>query len=158
MRLYRADSINSLFVNMNKSNLYKLQKVQNAAARLVARKNKRHSASKLLKDLHWLNVEARIFFKIMLIVYKCVNGICSRNLQIRYKGYNCRTSDYLLLETKKVKTNYGQRCFDYVGPRLWNALPLKVRMLENIETFKRNVKTILFKDCEGFKQSVFKYN
>ena len=154
----RLDYCNSLFVNMNKSNLYKLQKVQNAAARLVVRKNKRQSASNILKDLHWLNIESRILFKVLLLVYKCINGVCSKNLQIQYKGYNCRTNDYLLLETKKVNTTYGERTFDYIGPRLWNALPVNVRILENIESFKKNVKTILFVDCEGFKRKAFKYN
>ena len=40
----RLDNCNSLFFNMKKGNLFKLQKVQNAAARLVARKKKRLSA------------------------------------------------------------------------------------------------------------------
>ena len=48
----RLDYCNSLFYNISKSNLFKLQKVQNAAARLVVRKGKRHSVTGLLKDLH----------------------------------------------------------------------------------------------------------
>ena len=153
----RLDYCNSLFFNMSKSNLQKLQKVQNTAARLIAKKNRRYSASMILNELHWLKVESRIVYKIIIIVYKCIRGIGSNNFEIKYKNYNCRPNDYLLLETNDAKTKYGTRTFDYAGPRLWNALPVKVRMDENIITFKKNVKTILFRDAKGFKNKAFKY-
>ena len=53
---------------------------------------------------------------------------------------------------------YGQRTFDFVAPNLWNALPLHVKMEEDIENFKKHVKTILFDGTEVFKKSAFKYN
>ena len=153
----RLDYCNSLFFNISKLNLYKLQKVQNSAARLIMKKNRRHPSSGILKELHWLRVESRIVFKILLLVYKCIRGICSNNLSITYKYHNYRPDDFLLLQTKNVKTKYGKRTFEYCGPRLWNALPLNVRAEENLETFKRHVKTILFEDTEGFKRKAFKY-
>ena len=88
----------------------------------------------------------------MLIVYKCINEKYSNNLKINYKKYNCRANDYLLLEPKNVKTKYGKRTFDYAGPRLWNSLPLYVRKEENVEKFKKYVKTILFEDVDRFKK------
>ena len=54
----RLDYCNSLFFNMKKGNLFKLQKVQNAAARLVARKKKRDSISTVIKELYWLRVKS----------------------------------------------------------------------------------------------------
>ena len=153
----RIDYCNSLFFNMNKSNIQKLQKLQNSAARLIARKNRRHPVSNILVDLHWLRVESRIMFKILLIVHKCVRGTCSNNLSITYKNFNGRPNDFLLLETKPVQTKYGKRTFDFTGPRLWNALPLNTRMEENTQSFKRQIKTILFQDTEGFKHKAFKF-
>ena len=45
----RLDFCNSIYYNMEKSNLYKLQKVQNADARLIKRKkNKRHRSKREL--------------------------------------------------------------------------------------------------------------
>lgn len=153
----RLDYCNSLFFNMPKENLFKLQKVQNAAARLVKKKRKRDSITATLAELHWLNVESRIIFKLILMVYKSINGVCSENLTITYKQFNCRPQDFLLLETKMVKTRYGQRTFEYAGPRLWNALPLQVRTIDNIESFKRQLKTLLFRDTEGLKRRAFRY-
>ena len=103
----RLDYCNCLFFNMNKDNLFKLQKLQNAAARLVTRKRKRESVRMAMRELHWLRVESRIIFKLVLLVHKIVRGKCSKNLKITYKGHNCRPDDFLLLETKKVKTKYG---------------------------------------------------
>ena len=139
----RLDYCNSLFFSISKSNIYKLQKVQNAAARLVARKRKRDSISNTLKELHWLPVESRVIFKILLLVFKCLHGMCSENLisKLKYKKYNCRPDDHLKLETRKVSTKYGRRTFEYAGPRLWNSLPLHLRTEEDLGRFKGKLKT-----------------
>ena len=153
----RLDYCNSLFMNMNKQNLFKLQKVQNAAARLILGRRRRDSATLALKELHWLNVDARITFKILLLVYKVLHGQCSKNLELRYKGFNGRPNDYLLLETPVFKTVYGKRIFAYNGSRLWNALPVYIRMEEDIEKFKTLIKTILFEGNEDLKKNAHKY-
>ena len=154
----RLDYCNSLLYNISKSKLFKLQKVQNAAARLVVRGKKRSSISSTLKKLHWLRVESRIIFKILLLMFKCIHGQCAKIIDIKYKSHNCRPQDYLLLETKQVKTKYGKRAFSYAGPILWNALPLATRMEENVESFKKDVKTMLFEGTELFKKRALKYN
>ena len=154
----RLDYCNSLFINMSKSNLFKLQKVQNAAARLVVRKSKRQSVTGVMKELHWLRVESRIIFKILLLMYKCITGQCSENLKFKYKTHNCRPQDDLQLETKRVKTNYGKRTFDYVAPRLWNSLPPELRKEKDIESYKKQLKTILFEGTDDIKRSAYKYN
>ena len=153
----RLDYGNSLFYNMSKENLYKLQKVQNAAARLVYMKKKTDSVSHLLNELHWLPVESRILFKILLIVFKVLHGQCSKNLSVNYKGYNCRTEDLMKLEVIAVKTKHGERTFAYAAPRLWNALPLEMRTIEKIETFKSKLKTLLFTGADGLKGRAFRY-
>ena len=58
----------------------------------------------------------------------------------------------MLLETRKVKTKYGRRTFSYVGPQLWNALPLHIRMKEEIVNFKRHLKALLFEGTEELKK------
>ena len=154
----KLDYCNSLLINTSQANLFKLQKVQNTAARLVVRGRKRDGISKVLKELHWLKIESRIIFKILLLTYKRINGLCSQNLKIEYKAYNCRPQDYLKLETKTANTIHGKRTFDYAAPKLWNALPLEVRTEEDIDKFNRRIKTLLFDGTEELKQRASMYN
>ena len=134
-----------------------MQKVQNAAARLVVGGRRRDSMTAALRKLHWLKVEARVTFKILLLVFKVVKGQCSRNLELNYKMFNGRPDDYLLLETPNFKTSYGKRIFAYNGSRLWNALPVSVRAEEDIEEYKKAIKTILFNGHEDLLRKAYKY-
>ena len=152
-----ASTCNSLFVNISKENQFKLQKVQNAAAKLILGRRRRDSASCALYQLHWLNIDARITFKILLLVHKVLRGQCSNNLSLRYKGFNGRADDYLMLQTPHFKTKYGKRLFEYNGSRLWNALPVDVRDESDIRKFKQMIKTILFEGSRELKRKAFKY-
>ena len=154
----RLDYCNSVYFNISKFNVKKLQKVQNSAARIVACKPFRVSISGTLRELHWLRIESRIIFKLLLLVYKYIKGRCPPHYNFQYKSYNTHPNDYLLLKTTICKTKYGKRSFTYSAPRLWNALPLHVRSEEKIDSFKTMVKTILFTDTEGFLHRAFRYH
>ncbi len=39
----------------------------------------------------------------------------------------------------------GDRAFSAIAPRLWNELPYALRSLDDVETFKKELKTHLFK-------------
>ena len=51
------------------------QKIQNKAARLVLRKDRKHDSKELLRLLHWLPVQKRIDFKIACLVFKSLNNL-----------------------------------------------------------------------------------
>ena len=40
------------------------------------------------------------------------------------------------------------------GPRLWNALPIDLRLVEDIDEFKKQLKTYLFKNSYLFYEIV----
>ena len=131
--------------------------MQNAAARLILGRRRRDSASSALKQLHWLNIDASVMFKILLLVHKVLRGKCSDNLQLQYKSFNGRPKEFLMLETPNYNTAYGKRIFAYSGSRLWNALPLQVRIEEDTEKYKKHIKTILFEGHSELRRKAFKY-
>ena len=70
----RLDYCNSLLYGLPSNLLPKLQRVQNAAARLIHRAPRFCHITPLLVDLHWLDIKSRIDFKIILLTFKAIHG------------------------------------------------------------------------------------
>ena len=68
------DNCNAIFSGLPEYLLDLLQKVQNAAAKLVLGMKKHDSMTAALTTLHWLPIRARIDFKILTLVHKCLSG------------------------------------------------------------------------------------
>ena len=77
----RLDYGNSLFYGINKFQLERLQKIQNMAARIVMRSSKFDSTTSIRKELHWLPIEQRINFKVLVLAYRSVHKLAPVYLQ-----------------------------------------------------------------------------
>ena len=64
-----------------KYQLDKLQRVLNIAARVVKCLQKYDPIRVHLFELHWLRVPQRIEFKVLTLVFKCVNNLAPEYLQ-----------------------------------------------------------------------------
>ena len=71
----RLDYSNSLLVNFPASQILRLQRVQNNAARLITRTRRHDHIPPVLRGLHWLPVPSRIHFKVLVLAYRCVTGL-----------------------------------------------------------------------------------
>ena len=150
--LSRLDYSNSLLYRATRSDLDKLQRTMNSAARLITGIKKYEHISDALRNLHWLPIECRIKFNILLTVYKSLNGLApdylSALIDVRRPTSSLRSSDKLLLNVPKINTvTYGQRAFSYVAATLWNSIPDNIRNSVTVEIFKTRLKTFLFKEA-----------
>lgn len=121
-----------------------------SAARVVTLTPRHVHISPILINLHWLPVEFRITFKVLLLVYKALHGLAPSYISdlLNFKTYSrsLRSSckEYLVVPRSRLKT-YGDRAFSIAGPKLWNDLPLEIRKCASVATFKQSLKTFLFK-------------
>ena len=51
----------------------------------------------------------------------------------------------LLVVPRSIEKSYGDRAFAVAAPRLWNALPIHRQPGISLDTFKKCLKTYLFK-------------
>ena len=130
-------------------NLKEWQRIQNTAARFVTCKGKFDHVTPLLVQLHWLPISYRTVFKLLLLAYKSVNGLCpsyvSDLLNIKSSSRSLRSSSmvYLVQPVSKRKT-YGDRAFSVCAPKLWKSIPFPIRKSSSVPIFKKNTKTFLF--------------
>jgi hypothetical protein len=146
----KLDHHNSLLYGLPKCQTDKLQRIQNAAARIIVKSQKRDHITPVLKELHWLPVCERIVYKILLLTFKCLNAegpiYLKELLHHHTPSRSLRSSSALLLEVPRIKlVTYGTRAFNYIAPVLWNALPLSLRQRKSTDDFKRDLKTYLFR-------------
>ena len=145
----RLDYCNSLICNLPKKLLYKMQKVQNAAAKLILLGKKREHATPLMKKLHWLPIIYRSEYKILVLTYKVLNGTAPVYLsELLTKHMPCRSlrsANENLLKRPRIPPNkYSERTFSQLAPSLWNGLPAAIRKTDTLNAFKRKLKTHFF--------------
>ena len=152
--LFRIDLCNILYYGIKADSISKLQSVQNSAARLVCKVNRfdNVSSNELFEKLHWLKVRERIVYKVLVTVHKCVNGHAPVDLMEMFRF--CRSNRTMKLEVKKCNGSFGDRAFSVAGPKLWNALPKTLRMDADVDSFKKLLKTHLFKNSDLFYEIV----
>ena len=105
--------------------------------------------------MHWLSIQQRIFFKLLLLVHKFFIGLAPQYF-CEILLVKCETERLLYL--KFMNTTSGKRSFEYAACRLWNRLPLHVRTLNDSEQFKNNIKTILFANTNNINDTFTLYN
>ncbi len=144
----RLDYCNGLFAGLAKQTLNKLQLIQNAAARVLTRTRRCEHITPVLISLHWLPVKQRIDFKILLIVFKAMNGLAPSYVADMLSEYTpdrpLRSSNKGVLTIPRINTKSAHGAFGHYGPTLWNSLPHELRSTTTVSSFKSRLKTYLF--------------
>ena len=151
----RLDANNSLLYGLTDTAIKPMQRVQNAAAKLVFGARKFDHVRPLMRQLHWLPVRQRISFKVLSLAFKCLHGSGPSYLSELVSYYRPvralrSNSDGHLLNVPKTKMKTcGDRSFGVAASQLWNLLPRSIREMDSLAGFKRSIKTELFRECYG---------
>ena len=146
--LSRFDYCTALLTGLPRATTDPLQRVQNAAARLVLNLRLQGHVTPALKQPHWLPVASRIKFKLCLFMHlihlgrapqylaDCVQPVNTSSLRhLRSSD----TTDYFKCTTR---TKFGERGFSYSDPAAWNCLPSHLRTITDTDAFERHMKVI----------------
>jgi hypothetical protein len=145
----QLDYCNSLYYDLPASSLHKLQVIQNTIARVVVPKTKRFDHIKpILKQLHWLPINARINFKIATLTYKVLNhkqpSYLSDLLVYHTVPYHLKSCGKNILKQPFISSKAGRRSFSYCASFVWNQLPDHIRTATSLICFRKLLKTHFF--------------
>ena len=129
----KLDYCNSLFLNIDVTQINRLQAIQNALARAVTKTPKHHHITPVLKKLHWLKIPERIECKVVSLTYKHTSIlptlILTSVVHHPKKPHSTRSSSTLTLLCPSVTSSlkFSNRSIAVAVPPLWNKLPPPLR-------------------------------
>ena len=143
----RLDYCNSVLYGTSRSNVDKLQRVQNSLARIVKVRKKFDHITPVLSELHWLSIDARIRYKIAVLTFKALTTnkptYLAELISIHRPVRELRSSSHNRLHVRIVRTVFGSCAFCHAAPAVWNGLPPALTdCLTSLPSFKRRLKTL----------------
>ena len=130
-----GDKNNSVLMNH-------LQVLHNKAAKIILDAHPLSSASESLRSLNWQPLTTRRHFHRCLIMHKCLNNDVDFKFYFKFSfdihSYNTRNKQNIHLE--RVKKNWGKQAFSYHAANDWNSLPVEIRNIRQVKTFKTKLK------------------
>ena len=127
------------------TNVRKLQKIQNFAARILTGTRKDEHITPVLNNLRWLSVPAMLTLYDAMLTFKCLRGLAPKYLSSRFNarasvhGRNTRNKNKL--DIPAFNTAAGQRSFIYRAVKCWNMLPEEITKCESLHSFKSKAKS-----------------
>ena len=108
--------------------------------------NHRDHILPVLEELHWLPIEYRINYKVLLLTQKFLvekQPQYFTNMIQEYKPQrNLRSSAQHQLTQNLCNTSARKKSFSYASAALWNDLPNNMKSITTTDCFKKQLKTL----------------
>ena len=155
-----------------KGSIERLQKTQNQAVRILTKTPLCDYISEVLVRLHWLRIEQRIIYKILVLIFKAFVDhsaplYLSELVKKKSSSTNTRSAnDDLLLVIPPLSRNcsntFFERSFNFEAPTELNRLDKRIQSISNLNTFKPEIKQfcsliILMYRCHVFVITILIY-
>jgi hypothetical protein len=147
--LSRVDFCASLFIDVSTKLMKRLQMIQNSVVRMVMGLKKkdhitRHAAALgLLPIPYRLHVACLIFSMLRTGRPKLLASYLVRSTS----SIVTRSQTQGGLLSQRVSTSAGQKAFSVFAPRIWNSLPLSIRELKSLCSFRENLRKHFINEC-----------
>ena len=152
--LSRLDFGNVLLMGANAKQIARLKVLQNWAAKLIFSVAKKIMLPQLLKQLHWLPIKERVYFKTMLYIFKCLAGsgpaYLTSGLTLYKPGHEGLRSANNTSRLTKFKiqnwtlTSAVDKAFFYAAPKQWNKLLIDIRSSSSVTVQESSQTSLIF--------------
>ena len=150
----RPDQINSILYGAASKHINRLQRVQNALARVVTYQRPYTSplsSTAALQNLHWWPIEWRIHFKLATLSYKALHTgqplTCPNCYNIMNPHGLCDLPILFNSLFHDTTLNLARVHFVMSAPKIWNLLPASIHNSPSLPTFRRHLKTHYFQSA-----------
>ena len=130
-----------------------LQRVLNAAARLIFQLSPSQHITPSLLQLHWLPMRWRVQFKLCCFMHAAVTGRCRAYwgsiVQPATQSRSGLRPSSFDFSVPRTRTKFGERAFSYADPSVWNSLACHIRETVNSDSFRKLLKTHYFTSVFG---------
>ena len=108
-----------------------------------------------LISIHWLRVQERIVFKVATLTFRDLHGTAPPYMTSQFtrvadmpnrRRLRSASSNQLDVPSFRLPT-VGSRAFPIAGAKIWNSLSDDVTSASSLSTFRRHLKTYLFRCC-----------
>ena len=121
-----------------------MQRMQNKAARHVTKLDRFTPIKVLLNQCGWLSVRQLAVYHNILQVYKVRKDKKPRYFHNKFSTQFTHKTRLLSNEgikyTQNITSEPGIQSFSFNAIAAWNSLPLSLKRIEKIDTFKKNAK------------------
>ena len=126
--------------NLPKSQINRLQQIQNCLARTVVKAPISSHITPILRSLHWLKIKERIEYKLLSLTYKVLTtsqpDYLHNLISVQSTG-RTRSSSAVTLAGPSVSSSLKKitnRSFRYASPYPWNQPPISLRQPHSVHS------------------------
>ena len=123
----------------------RINRIHEWPLRIVYRDKKSNSTELLQKD-NAVTVHQRKLQVLTTEVYKVKRKLVKELFPLSTHAYNLRfTYEFKLKNIKTVR--YGTESLSFLGPKIWELVPLEIKSSQSLEEFKKKIKSWIPENC-----------
>ncbi len=132
--------------NTSQTQLQRVQKIQNFAAKVALGGSKFDHVTPYLRELKWLNIKNKYLYELALNIFNIITtNVPSWLFPLPTSREMCavNTRQQHQLHVPKTNTCTADRSVLVSGPKLWNSLPNNIRNKTSTGSFKTHLRGYL---------------
>ena len=143
--------VSVIWSNCDKELLYRVFKLQKRAARVILYAERMAPSVELFNRLKWIPFYEKCKIDKASMMFRRIHGVLPSYLNEHISINNSthsrttRYSNFNVLCPRYNRETEGGRTFLVTGTKIWNELPLRIRMADSIRCFKHNMWTNIFR-------------